>query len=133
MSYVLIAIAAAVVAYIIWKQVHGRNSAVSSTTERLDPGQYQTDFSQQQTPHMLLDVRTPQEFSGGHIAGAVNISLQSLSQRIEEIPQDRPIVIYCRSGSRSKTAANMLASAGYADVYDLGGIIKWQRSGLPVH
>ena len=133
MSYAFNAIAAVVVAYIVWKQVQGRNNAMFGATQRLDPGQYQADFSQRQAPHMLLDVRTPQEFASGHIAGAENISLQSLPQRIGEIPQDRPIVIYCRSGSRSRTAARVLTQAGYVDVYDLGGIIKWQAKGLPVH
>ena len=132
MSYALIAIAAAVVAYVIWKQVQGRNNEMFGATQRIDPGQYQADFSQKQAPHMLLDVRTPQEFASGHIAGAENIALQSLPQRIGDIPQDRPIVIYCRSGSRSRSAARVLAQAGYVDVYDLGGIIKWQASGLPV-
>ena len=133
MSYAFIAIAAVVVAYIVWKQVQGRNNAMFATTQRLDPRQYQADFAQRQAPHLLLDVRTPQEFASGHIAGAENISLQSLPQRIGEIPQDRPIVIYCRSGSRSRTAARVLTQAGYVDVYDLGGIIKWQAKGLPVH
>jgi rhodanese-related sulfurtransferase len=129
----LIIVVAAVATFVVWKVVGGRDSAMYSTIEQLDPGQYQAEFLQQQTPHLLLDVRTPQEFNGGHIAGAVNIPLQSLPQRINELPQDRSIVLYCRSGNRSRTAANMLAGAGYSDVYDLGGIIKWQRSGLPVH
>ena len=135
MSNTIIAfiIVAAVATFVVWKVVGGRDSAMFSTIEQLDPGQYQTEFLQQHTPHMLLDVRTPQEFSSGYIAGAVNIPLQSLPQRINELPQDRPIILYCRSGNRSRTAANMLAGAGYSDVYDLGGIIKWQRSGLPVH
>ena len=135
MSNTIIAfiIVAAVATFVVWKVVGGRDSAMFSTFEQLDTGQYQTEFLQQHTPHMLLDVRTPQEFSSGYSAGAVNIPLQSLPQRINELPQDRPIILYCRRGHRSRTAANMLAGAGYSDVYDLGGIIKWQRSGLPVH
>jgi rhodanese-related sulfurtransferase len=108
------------------------NTAVTNTTTRLTPGEYQTQFVQPKTPHLLVDVRTAGEFAGGHIPGAVNIDLQQLSSRLNEIPRDQPVVLYCRSGSRSATAARLLGQQGYEHVYDLGGIIAWQRQGLPV-
>lgn len=94
------------------------------------PQEYLTQFSDQ--PHLLLDVRTPQEFASGHIPGAVNISLQTLESRLSELPTDRPIVVYCRSGNRSATAASILLRRGFTQLYDLGGIITWQAQGLPV-
>ncbi len=129
MIYLVVALLAAA-AWIAWMQLQRRNMHVISTTQRINPRQYLSDFTQK--PHLLLDVRTPEEFAGGHIEGAVNIALQSLSQRLPELPTDRPVVIYCRSGNRSATAAHLLTRAGYHDLYDLGGIIAWQAQGLPI-
>lgn len=74
----------------------------------------------------LVDVRTPQEFAAGHIPRAINIPVQELERRMGELTEkDRPIVVYCRSGIRSGSAARMLARAGYADVHDLGAMSRW--------
>jgi phage shock protein E len=105
-------------------------TTASARLERIEPQAYLAQFSDQ--PHLLLDVRTPQEFASGHIPGAVNISLQTLEARLSELPTDRPIVIYCRSGNRSATAGNLLLQLGFTQLYDLGGIIAWQAQGLPV-
>ena len=129
MSILVIAVVVvAVAAYFIWMQTQGNNGSVAS--QRLNPKQYQSDFVGAGQPHLLVDVRTPEEFAGGHIEGSVNIPLDSLAKRMDEIPQDQPVVVYCRSGNRSNTAAQMLIQAGYTDVYDLGGIIAWQAQGL---
>ena len=75
---------------------------------------------------LLLDVRTREEFSGGHITGAVNIPVQELDGRIGEIEsKDRPVVVYCRSGLRSGRAASMLVRGGYHSVHDLGAMGRW--------
>jgi len=74
----------------------------------------------------LVDVRSPQEFATGHLPGAVNIPVQDLERRIGELTgKDRPIVLYCRSGARSSSAARLLASAGYTQVHDLGAMSSW--------
>jgi len=74
----------------------------------------------------LVDVRTPEEFAGGHLPGAVNIPVQQLSQRMSELdPKDKPIVVYCRSGHRSGQAAALLKGAGHAEVHDLGAMSRW--------
>lgn len=109
-----------------------RSNSVINTKQRLSPAQYQAEFGQTKASHLLVDVRTPSEFREGHIAGAVNIDLQQLSRRLGELPHDKPVVLYCRSGSRSATAANLLARAGYDNVYDLGGVIAWRAQGLPL-
>ncbi len=73
----------------------------------------------------LLDVRTPGEFRAGHIEGAKLIPVQELGSRIAEVgSRDVPVVVYCRSGNRSATAARMLRDAGYK-VYDLGPMSAW--------
>lgn len=96
----------------------------------LSPNGYQTEFTSK--PHLLLDVRTEAEYADAHIDGSLNIALQSLNGRLNEIPMDQPVVIYCRSGNRSAQAAQLLREAGYTEVYDMGGIIGWQQAGLPV-
>jgi phage shock protein E len=68
---------------------------------------------------MLVDVRTTSEYDSGHVPGAVNIPLDSLSTRLDELPDSGPIIVYCRSGSRSAQAASILCSAGF-HVLDLG-------------
>ena len=66
----------------------------------------------------LLDVRTPGEFAGGAIEGAVNIPSYSLARRVKELDpaRDRTIVVYCEVGGRAETAARELAAAGFGDV-----------------
>ncbi len=103
-----------------------------SNAQALTPQQYQQQFVQSKQKHLLLDVRQPDEFKGGHIAGAKNISVQTLEQRLNEVPKSQPIVLYCRSGNRTKAAVQILSKAGYSQVYDLGGIMQWQAQGLPV-
>lgn len=83
----------------------------------------------------LLDVRTPEEYAQGHIAGAVLLPLGGLDGTEEALPDDRatPIFVYCRSGNRSAQAAGILADRGYTDVRNLdGGILDWQAAGYPV-
>ncbi len=73
----------------------------------------------------LVDVRSPGEFAGGHIEGAVNIPVQDFSARAREIPKGKPVVLYCASGMRSGSAAGMLRSGGRTDVHNLGSISRW--------
>ncbi len=75
----------------------------------------------------IVDVRTPGEFSNGAYPGALNIPLSLLRQRLNEIPKDKPIVLYCRSGSRSASAARVLKRAGYLDVLNAGGLRRMPR------
>lgn len=100
--------------------------------ESIRPQEYQERFVTGKEKHILLDVRTSEEVRGGKIPGAKHIALQVLEQRLSDLPKDRPIVIYCRSGNRSRTAADVLVRAGYTQLYDLGGIMQWQMAGLPV-
>ncbi|MFY1111485.1 MAG: rhodanese-like domain-containing protein [Methanosarcinaceae archaeon] len=92
----------------------------------------------------LLDVRTPVEFNESHIEGAVLIPLENgygsnlgpdqlLEARINEVPKGEKILVYCRTGRRSAVASQMLADAGYTDVYNMGGgINEWIAAGYPV-
>lgn len=83
----------------------------------------------------ILDVRTPAEYAEGHIYNAINVDVKSaqFEKRVEvAISKDRLVAVYCRSGRRSKTAADFLVSKGY-DVVDLNkGFIEWQSLNMPV-
>ncbi|MFN8373680.1 MAG: rhodanese-like domain-containing protein [Anaerolineae bacterium] len=83
-------------------------------------------------PLFILDVRQPDEFRTGHIAGAKLIPLNELNRRLNELPKDTEILCVCRSGSRSGSAAGQLTSAGYKALNLRGGMIGWQYAGFPV-
>ena len=102
-----------------------------NTSPKITPAQYEQQFANASSPYVLIDVRTPDEFASGHIAGAINISVQTLPDRLSEVPHDKPIVVYCHSGNRSAQAAVILSNAGYTNIFDLGGILAWTAAGLP--
>jgi rhodanese-related sulfurtransferase len=81
----------------------------------------------------LLDVRTPQEYSQARLAGSVLIPVSELERRINEVPKNRPVLVYCAVGARSKPAASFLARQGYKEVYHMtDGIVGWYRNGFPI-
>ncbi len=75
----------------------------------------------------IIDVRTPGEFSHGHVRGAINIPLSDLPGKLSKIKKDKPVITCCASGSRSASAARILKSEGYTQVYNGGGWIKLKR------
>lgn len=74
---------------------------------------------------LLLDVRTPAEFAAGHLEGAINIPVQQLEERVDEIPNGRPLVVYCQSGRRSAKAVELLRAGGHEAIFDLGPMQAW--------
>ena len=82
---------------------------------------------EQESGYVILDVRTPEEFAAGHIPGAINIPNETIGD--SEIPQlpdkDQLILVYCRSGNRSKQASEKLAALGYTNIVEFGGINDW--------
>jgi rhodanese-related sulfurtransferase len=81
---------------------------------------------------LVLDVRQPDEFHQGHIAGAKLIPLGELRKRMKDLPQGREIVCVCASGSRSGSAAKMLSKEGFTVFDMMGGMHAWRRMKLPV-
>jgi rhodanese-related sulfurtransferase len=80
-------------------------------------------------PPMLIDVRAPGEREERQIAGAVNVPLSRLPERMATLPRDHPIVVHCESGYRSAIAASLLQREGYPAVADLvGGMAAWDSS-----
>lgn len=80
----------------------------------------------------LIDVRTPAEFAGGHVPGAVNIPLDQIEARIGELPEAGDIHLICAAGGRSAKATAMLAAKGRAAINVAGGTNAWIAEGLPI-
>ena len=78
--------------------------------------------------YIILDVRTPEEFAAGHIAGTILIPDYEIGEKAESVltDKDQLILVYCRSGRRSKNAANELATLGYTNIKEFGGINDWE-------
>jgi rhodanese-related sulfurtransferase len=77
----------------------------------------------------LVDVRTPAEFSQGHLPGAVNVPLQQLRAHIDTLgAKEQPLVLYCASGTRSALARSVLKGAGFRQVFNLGSMTRWNAS-----
>ena len=75
----------------------------------------------------IIDVRTKEEYQGGHIRSSVNIPLQNLQGNLSKIKKDKPVITCCASGMRSASAKNILKSNGFAEVYNGGGWISLQN------
>lgn len=87
----------------------------------------------QKNSAFVLDVREPSEWAAAHIQGATLIPLGSLASRLNEVPKNRQVVVYCHSGNRSAQGRDILKSAGYTLVTSMaGGITQWQAQGMPV-
>jgi thioredoxin 1 len=83
----------------------------------------------------LIDVRTPAEFAEGHLKGAVNIDIYSsdFAERIGKLDKSKTVMVYCRSGGRSSSAAGKMEDMGFREIYNMdGGITKWTGGGKPV-
>jgi len=84
---------------------------------------------------LLIDVRTPEEFTKGHIAGAVNIDWldDGFAKNTSGLDKSKPVLLYCAAGGRSEEAKLALSKSGFKTVTDLeGGINAWKHNGLPV-
>ena len=84
---------------------------------------------------VILDVRTPQEFSEGHLEDAVNIDFRAedFREKVNELDKSKTYLVYCRSGARSRSASDVMEELGFEEGYNmLGGIIQWEAEGLPV-
>lgn len=97
-----------------------------------------TDFEKQvtaKTEKVVLDVRTPNEFKGGHLAEAtlMNVNDSNFKQQISTLQKNKPVYVYCAAGVRSNKAAKILKQEGFTQVFELsGGIQAWQAAGKPV-
>lgn len=103
------------------------NFAPKTTGYRQVTTEEAVNIMQTEKNYVILDVRTAQEFASGHIPGAVLLPNETIGT--EDIPllpdKDQLILVYCRSGNRSKQAAEKLAQLGYTNIVEFGGINSW--------
>lgn len=115
------------------------SGCLGATTEKPEKAEF-TTISVQEAKVMIdsgdvfiLDVRTQEEYDAGHIRGSTLIPVQVIETRLNEIPKDRKILVYCRSGRRSSDASNILVNNGFKEIYNMnGGINDWIGSGFDV-
>ncbi len=103
----------------------GANPGTNSTQADGQPG----------SAFVILDVRTPEEYAAGHIAGAVNVCVTCTSPAFSEaligLDKNATYLVYCHSGNRSATAVSIMSGQGFTKLYELaGGTIAWQAAGL---
>lgn len=110
----------------------GSAAAVAGTPQTVDVKQGAT---LQSHGALLLDVRETDEYAAEHVPGSTLIPLGQLPQRLQELDgyKNQPVVIICRSGSRSAKAVKLLEQAGFSNASNVeGGMIAWKKAGLPV-
>ena len=101
--------------------------------KELAPTDFQQSLQAQQA--VLLDVRTPEEFTAGHLSNALNIDYknENFENQLKTLDTTKTYFIYCKGGVRSEKAADVMKEMGFKQVYNLdGGIDAWQEKGLPV-
>jgi rhodanese-related sulfurtransferase len=89
-------------------------------------------FAGQTNAPLVLDVRSAEEFAGGHVPGAVNVSHEHVAARIGELDPAREVVVYCERGPRAAKAADVLRDAGFAVQHLTGDMSAWREQGLPI-
>ena len=106
--------------------VDGPDAAGSPSWVRIDQ-ETAREMMEAEDGHVIVDVRRQDEYDAGHIPGAILIPVESIAaEPPEELPdRGQIILIYCRSGNRSRQAAQKLADMGYENVYEFGGILDW--------
>jgi thioredoxin len=105
----------------------------STNFQTLSPDEFETALKKQANAQ-LLDVRTPEEFEGGHIQGAANLDYNNptFGTRVTVLNKNKPVYVYCLSGSRSAGAADQMHELGFKEIYNLkGGILQWNAAGKP--
>ena len=93
------------------------------------------EFKEKSKNQIVVDIRTPREFLGGHIEGAVNINLfdTTFLTQVSEFDKSKPIFLYCRSGNRTNSATKKIANLGFEKIYDLqGGIQNWAKNNYQI-
>lgn len=100
----------------------GNDTVTTGTMESIKTSEVKTILNNKDENYILIDVREIDEYNEGHIPGAVNIPVGSITT--VDYSKDKTLIVYCRSGSRSNTAAIKLKNMGY-NVKDMGGILNW--------
>ena len=107
----------------------------SQTTVQSIPPKAFSQKIEASSNEVILDVRTPEEFSEGHLKNAINIDVDNdnFKTEISKLNKSTPVYVYCYAGGRGSTAGKELVKAGFKEVYNMdGGIKEWEEAGLPI-
>ncbi len=111
------------------------DASAQNTIKRIIPVD-EFDKKLSATPNaQLIDVRTPEEYAGGHLRNSLNINIndKEFEQQLGKLDKTKPVMVYCKAGSRSAAAAEKMQEMGFTEIYNLdGGIMKWENAGKPV-
>lgn len=114
----------------ILSSIFGMNAQQLEQVKVLQPNDYKNAIINKDV--QLIDVRTNREYNAGHIKKALNIDVfnkNTFVAHFRKLDTDKPVYLYCRSGSRSQTAAKLLVDLGFKEIYDLrGGYINWKSN-----
>ena len=111
----------------------GSDTATAPALRTVDAGTAAEVLDEGQA--VLLDIRTPEEFDAGKIAGSVNIDYYAddFAALLDDLDKDATYVVYCRSGNRSGASMEIFADLGFESIYEIdGGIVEWDAAGLPI-
>ena len=105
----------------------GAGNSTNNTYRQISMDEAVTMMAEK-TGYIILDVRRADEFAAGHIPGAINVANESIgTDELPELPdKNQLIMVYCRSGRRSKEAAEKLVKLGYTNIVEFGGILDWK-------
>ena len=106
----------------------------AQSVKKLDPQSFEKKFKEAKDP-ILIDVRTQEEYAQGHLANAriFDINSSDFETRVSKLDRSKPVFVYCKAGSRSNKAANVLSGLGFNEIYDLsGGISAWHEENKPI-
>jgi hydroxyacylglutathione hydrolase len=105
---------------------------LTATTGRLS-APFAAELMASREPPQLIDVRTPREYHQSSIAGSLSIPLNHLSERMQDLQEDQPLLVYCAGGDRSSIAASLLQKKGFPRVTEIaGGMAAWEAAKLSV-
>ena len=125
-KFIIIALAAVIIIFALSGCMKNSESKQTTTYEQIS-AEKAKELMDTEKDYIILDVRTQEEFSQSHIEGALLIPDYEVAQKAGELLTDKNqlILVYCRSGRRSKLAAEELVKLGYTNVKEFGGIIDW--------
>ncbi len=108
--------------------------AQAQTVKKLDPENFDKKLKDSKEA-ILIDVRTPGEYGQGHLASALSIDIYAndFKSRVGKLDKSKPVFVYCKAGSRSGSAVDIMSDMGFKEIYDLsGGIMAWQQAKKPI-
>ncbi len=112
-----------------------KETQAANSVSKLSAADFESKIKQSAGPQ-IIDVRTPEEFSQGHLANAINIdwkNTETFKSKLAALDKTKPTLVYCKKGPRSTSASEYMHDAGFKEIYELdGGIVNWESANLSI-